>query len=81
MSRTGPIAPSYGSYGSSFCFCRSGSPNILSQFEYEGKTLSLESIQPETNGRHLTDMIVDGVLFKDMDPDQVEVLERILMHE
>ena len=54
---------------------------ILSQFDYPGKNLSLESIQPQTNGRYLTDMIVDGVLFKDMDPDQVEVLERILMHE
>ena len=55
--------------------------HILSQFEYEGKNLSIESILPETNGRQLTDMIVDGVLFKDMAPDQVEVLERILMHE
>ena len=54
---------------------------ILSQFDYNGKNLSLESIQPPTNGHYLTDMIVDGVLFKDMDPDQVEVLERILMHE
>ena len=54
---------------------------ILSQFDYNGKNLSLESIQPPTNGHYLTDMIVDGVLFKDMDPGQVEVLERILMHE
>ncbi|CAI8030388.1 Probable polyphosphate kinase PKK2A [Geodia barretti] len=54
---------------------------ILNHFEYDGKNLSLESIEPHTNGRYLTDMIVDGVLFKDMDPDQVEVLERILMHE
>ena len=54
---------------------------ILSQFEYDGKNLSLESIQPQANGHYFTDMIVDGVLFKDMDPDQVEVLERILMHE
>ena len=54
---------------------------ILNRFEYEGKDLSLESIQPDLNGYALTDLIVDGVLFKDMDPDQVEVLERILMHE
>ena len=54
---------------------------ILSQFAYDGKDLSLESIEPALNGHALIDMIVDGVLFKDMDPDQVEVLERILMHE
>ncbi len=54
---------------------------ILSRFEYEGKDLSLESLQPETDSDKLTSVIVDGVLFKDMDADQVEVLERILMHE
>ena len=54
---------------------------ILSQFDYDGKDLSLESIQPQDDEPFLTDMIVDGVLFKDMAPEQVEVLERILMHE
>ena len=54
---------------------------ILSQFDYIGKDLSLESIEPELNGNELTDLLVDGVLFKDMAPDQVEVLERVLMHE
>lgn len=54
---------------------------ILSRFEYEGKDLSLESIQPDINRNNPTDLIVDGVLFKDMNADQVEVLERILMHE
>ena len=54
---------------------------ILSQFEYDGKDLSLESIQPQDDEPSLTDMIVDGVLFTDMAPEQVEVLERILMHE
>ena len=54
---------------------------ILSRFEYGGKDISPESLEPETDSGKLTDLLVDGVLFKDMNPDQVEVLERMLIHE
>lgn len=54
---------------------------ILSRFEYGGKDISPESLEPETGPDNLTDLIVDGVLFADMNPDQVATLERMLIHE
>ncbi len=54
---------------------------ILSSFEYEGKDLSLQSLKVDGSSDELTSLIVDGVLFRNMDTDQVEVLERILIHE
>ena len=54
---------------------------VLSRFEYDGKDLSPESLEPRTDADKLTDLIVDGVLFEDMNPDQVEILERTLIHE
>ncbi len=54
---------------------------MLSRFEYDGKDLSLESVQAALDESGLRDMIVDGVLFERMNADQVEVLERMLMHE
>ena len=54
---------------------------ILSRFDYEDKDLSLESLQAEMNSQKPTDVIVDGVLFKDMDAEQIQVLERVLMNE
>ena len=54
---------------------------ILSSFEYDGKDLSLQSLKVDGSSDELTSLIVDGVLFRNMDTDQVEVLERILIHE
>ena len=54
---------------------------ILSRFEYEDKDLSLESLQADPDSQKLTDVIVDGILFKDMDTEQLEVLERVMMNE
>ena len=54
---------------------------ILNRFEYNDKDLSLESLQAEMNSQKPTDVIVDGVLFKDMDAEQLEVLERVMMNE
>ena len=54
---------------------------ILSRFDYEDKDLSLESLQAEIDSQKPTDVIVDGVLFKDMDAEQIQVLERVLMNE
>ena len=54
---------------------------ILSRFEYDEKDLSLESLQADNDSHRLSDVTVDGVLFKDMDTEQVEVLERVMMNE
>ena len=54
---------------------------ILSRFEYDDKDLSLESLQAEIDSQKLRDVIVDGVLFKDMDVEQIQVLERVMMNE
>ena len=54
---------------------------ILSHFDYEDRDLSLETLQTNSGENGLTNMIVDGVLFRDLDPEQVAVLERILVHE
>lgn len=54
---------------------------ILSQFDYRGKDLSLTAAEPDGEQADLRNIIVDGVLFRDMNADQVSVLERILMHE
>ena len=54
---------------------------ILSRFEYDGKDLSPESLEPPAGSGKPADLIVDGVLFEDMNPAQVEVLERMLIHE
>ncbi len=53
---------------------------ILSRFDYEGKDLSLRAVQAESQPTRTRDILVDGVLFKDMTPEQVAVLERILVH-
>ena len=55
---------------------------ILSNFDYEGKDISLESLEAaqgyaEHSPRNI---LVDGVLFRDMNPEQVAILERILVH-
>ena len=54
---------------------------ILGHFDYEGKDLSLEALQAKSDAHRLTNMTVDGVLFRDLDTEQVAVLERILVHE
>ncbi len=54
---------------------------ILSSFEYDGKNLSLSALDAVAGSKRLTNMIVDGVLFEDMNPEQVAILERILVHE
>lgn len=53
---------------------------ILSRFEYDGKDLSLQAVQDEAKARKRRDIIVDGVLFREMTPEQAAVLERILAH-
>ena len=54
---------------------------ILSSFEYEGKDLNLKAIEANADrGGKLRNIVVDGVLFRDMTPEQVAVLERILVH-
>ena len=54
---------------------------ILSGFEYEGKDLNLRAIEAgaDRNDRP-RNVVVDGVLFREMTPDQVSVLERIMIH-
>ena len=54
---------------------------ILSSFEYEGKDLNLKAIEAhaERNDRP-RNVVVDGVLFRGMTPEQVSVLERIMIH-
>ena len=55
---------------------------ILSSFDYEGKDLSLRAVEASASSAWKTrNITVDGVLFRDMTPEQVAVLERILMHE
>ena len=54
---------------------------ILSSFEYEGKNLNLKAIEASADGRdRKRNIVVDGVLFREMTPEQVEVLERIMIH-
>ena len=54
---------------------------ILSSFEYEGKDLNLKAIEASAHrGDRKRNIVVDGVLFREMTPEQVEVLERIMIH-
>ena len=54
---------------------------ILSSFEYEGKDLSLKAVEESANSDHgARNVVVDGVLFRSMTPEQVSVLERIMIH-
>ena len=54
---------------------------ILSSFEYEGKDLNLKAIEAsaDKDGKP-RNVVVDGVLFREMTPEQVSVLERIMIH-
>lgn len=54
---------------------------ILSRFEYDGKDLIPESLEPRTDSDKLASLLVDGVLLNDVNADQVEILERTLIHE
>ena len=54
---------------------------ILSSFEYEGKDLSLKAVEEMANSPEMPrNIVVDGVLFRQMTPEQVAVLERIMIH-
>lgn len=55
---------------------------ILSRFDYDGTGSSPEmhQLDIDANGKAIN-MIVDGVLFTDLNEDQVAILERIHMHE
>jgi len=54
---------------------------ILSSFEYEGKDLNLKAIEANADKSDRTrNVVVDGVLFRQMTPEQVAVLERIMIH-
>ena len=54
---------------------------ILSSFEYEGKDLSLKAVEEMANSpERPRNIVVDGVLFRQMTPEQVAVLERIMIH-
>ena len=54
---------------------------ILSSFEYEGKDLNLNAIEANADKSDRTrNVVVDGVLFRQMTPEQVAVLERIMIH-
>ena len=54
---------------------------ILSSFEYEGKDLSLKAVEEMANTpERPRNIVVDGVLFRQMTPEQVAVLERIMIH-
>ena len=54
---------------------------ILSSFEYEGKDLSLKAVEAMANSpERPRNIVVDGVLFRQMTPEQVAVLERIMIH-
>ena len=55
---------------------------ILSRFDYDGTGSSPEMHQLgiDANGKSIN-MIVDGVLFTNLNEDQVAILERIHMHE
>ena len=54
---------------------------ILSRFERDGKGLSPESLEPRTDSDKPDELLVDGVLLDDVNADQVEILERTLIHE
>ena len=56
---------------------------ILTRFEYAGKDLRPEYIYraAEPAPEAATDMIVDGVLFRGLNREQVAILDRILIHE
>ncbi|MYE54973.1 MAG: polyphosphate kinase [Chloroflexi bacterium] len=54
---------------------------ILSSFEYEGNDLNLKAIEANADKSDRTrNVVVDGVLFRQMTPEQVAVLERIMIH-
>ena len=55
---------------------------ILSRFDYDGTGSSPEmhQLDIDANGKAIN-MIVDGVLFTNLNEDQVAILERIHMHE
>ena len=55
---------------------------ILSRFDYDGTGSSPEmhQLDIDANGKSIN-MIVDGVLFTNLNEDQVAILERIHMHE
>ena len=54
---------------------------ILSRFEYAGKDLNLKAIEASAdNDDSHRNVMVDGVLFRGMTPEQVAVLERIMIH-
>ena len=54
---------------------------IPSRFKLDCKDLIPESLEPRTDSDKLADLLVDGVLIDDVNADQVEILERTLIHE
>ncbi len=54
---------------------------ILNSFDYEGKNLNLSAVESSSKrSQKIRNVVVDGVLFRDMTPEQVAVLERIMIH-
>ncbi|MCY3638889.1 MAG: polyphosphate kinase, partial [Chloroflexi bacterium] len=54
---------------------------ILSSFDYDGRDLSLRAVDASVSASRKTrNVMVDGVLFRQMTPEQVSVLERIMIH-
>ena len=54
---------------------------LLANFDYPDRDLSPAQTQAARRNRRIRNMIVDGVLFENMSAEQVEILERIHMHE
>ncbi len=53
---------------------------LLSRFDYAGRDLSLQTYKAERRKSRFN-MIVDGVLFQNLNADQIRILDRIHMHE
>lgn len=55
---------------------------ILNRFDYDGKDLSLRAVDANANAsQKARNVMVDGVLFRQMTPEQVSVLERIMIQD
>ncbi len=54
---------------------------LLSNLDYPERELSSSKVEVVKRRRRSHNMIVDGVLFENMSPEQVQILERIHMHE
>ncbi len=54
---------------------------LLSRFSYDRRDLALSSANSDSEEERFTRVVIDGVLFSGMTADQIEILERIHMHE